>query len=181
MKTYLKNGAEIVLRKLHEGDAQSLFNYLNGLSGLTRGRFGPHSFDWQTVNEICSGNKNDCLCYVATENLSGKIIAYSVLKKGFLQHDAPRLSSYGLMLDENTDCTFAPSVADEWQSAGLGSKMMEYIMEDVRQQGFKRIILWGGVQQSNEKAVNYYMKFGFQLLGYFEYNGMNADMVKTIV
>ena len=43
--------------------------------------------------------------------------------------------------------------------------------------GFRRTGLWGGVQCNNEKAVNFYLKHGFRILGQFEYNGWNYDMV----
>lgn len=43
--------------------------------------------------------------------------------------------------------------------------------------GTKRIILWGGVQAGNEKAVSYYLKHGFRTVGQFEHNGNNYDMI----
>ena len=40
-----------------------------------------------------------------------------------------------------------------------------------------RFILWGGVQSNNERALRLYHKFGFRTLGYFDYNGLNTDMI----
>ena len=118
--------------------------------------------------------------YIAENSDNNRIIAYAIIKKGYLLYDASRLSSYGLHLSEKSDCTFAPSVADAWQSRGMGSKLFEYILQDIRQKGFTRMILWGGVQSNNEKAVQFYLKYGFRVLGEFEYKGRNYDMIKEI-
>ena len=58
--------------------------------------------------------------------------------------------------------------------------MYKHIENDLRQKGVNRIVLWGGVQATNEKAVNFYKKHGFIELGHFEHNGSNVDMVKDL-
>lgn len=104
------------------------------------------------------------------------MIAYAIIRVGYLEHDNPRLSSYGLQLNHQTDSTFAPSVADDWQGKGLGKELFAFILPELSARGINRIILWGGVQSNNERAVRYYQKLGFQSLGHFEYHGMNTDM-----
>ncbi|MEI6088454.1 MAG: GNAT family N-acetyltransferase, partial [Bacteroidota bacterium] len=88
--------------------------------------------------------------------------------------------SYGLNLDSNSDCTFAPSVDDRWQKLGIGKKMFEFILSDLKTRKIKRVILWGGVQATNENAIHYYLKNEFRILGEFEYNGNNYDMAFDI-
>jgi ribosomal protein S18 acetylase RimI-like enzyme len=90
------------------------------------------------------------------------------------------LQSYGINPDSNTDCTFAPSVADEWQGIGIGNALFQFILTEIKELGIKRIILWGGVQADNDRAKNYYNKNGFKTLGQFEYNGLNYDMILNI-
>ncbi len=63
--------------------------------------------------------------YIAVEENTGKIIAYAILKKGYLEHDRQRLDSYGLQTDHQTDCTYAPSVADDWQGRGIGTALFQ--------------------------------------------------------
>lgn len=109
-----------------------------------------------------------------------KIIAYSVLKAGYLEHDRQRLESYGLQLSHTSDCTFAPSVADSWQGMGIGNGLLRFIIPDLKAMGISRIILWGGVQMDNEQAVTYYVRNGFKILGRFSYNGENYDMALEI-
>lgn len=169
-----RNNQMIQLRQLSDGDTGTLVSYLSGLSTESRKRFGPHPFDWDSVEAFYRQPENRG--YVAVVPESGEIIAYAILRSGFLLHDSARLESYGLTLNHNTDCTFAPSVADSWQNCGIGDLLFQFIRSEMKENGLKRIILWGGVQADNDKAVNFYRKNGFQALGCFEYNGLNLDM-----
>jgi hypothetical protein len=90
--------------------------------------------------------------YIAQEKTQEKIVSYSLIKHGYLEHDKLRLASYGLELNKETDCTFAPSVSDEYQNKGIGKLMFDYIVGDLQAINKKRIILWGGVQATNESA-----------------------------
>lgn len=170
-----KNNKQLHLRKLQSGDSDSLYNYLNGLSDSTRKRFGPHAFDKQSIADFYQDESNTG--YLAIDQENSSIVAYSIIKSGYLEHDSERLRSYGIEPNRLTDCTFAPSVGDAWQSAGIGNAMFQHILTDLKYLNIKRIILWGGVQADNIKAVNYYKKYGFRTLGAFEHNGKNYDMV----
>jgi GNAT superfamily N-acetyltransferase len=174
-----KNGRQVLLRKLIPADVGKLSDYFQHLGPDTLKRYGPHKFDKQLLTEIYQ-NPGDHTAYIALDIETSEIIAYSVIKKGFLEHDGYRLQSYGIIPDSTTDCTFAPSVADEWQSLGVGNSLFRFLLADLISNGLNRIILWGGVQSDNNKAVNYYMKNGFRILGQFEHNGQNFDMILEI-
>ncbi|MEI6060093.1 MAG: GNAT family N-acetyltransferase [Bacteroidota bacterium] len=171
-----KNNLPVIIRKLSPDDIDNLVSYLHQLSTETRKRFGPHEFDRKTVLDFyeSSGIHTG---YIGLDAETNGIIAYSIIRKGYLEHDSSRLRYCGLIPDAETDCTFAPSVADSWQSLGVGNSLFRFILDELRSKGIKRIILWGGVQCNNEKAVNFYLKHGFRILGQFEYNGWNYDMV----
>jgi len=171
-----KNNRQILLRRLGPADFDKLSDYLFRLSAETTKRFGPHGFDRNSI-EALFAHSGDYIGYVALETETSGIIAYSILKLGYLDHDSSRLQSYGLILDKATDCTFAPSVSDAWQSQGVGNSLFRFVLSDLKTMGIRRIILWGGVQADNYKAVNYYTKNGFTTLGEFEYNGRNYDMI----
>jgi len=171
-----KNKSQVCLRRLHFNDHDNLFDYLQGLSDLTKSRFGPHGFDRQSIIDIYQ-KTTEYLGYIAEDILTKKIVAYSILKIGYLPHDRFRLESYGLSPNQQTDCTFAPSVADLWQGCGIGNALFQLILSDLQPKGIKRMFLWGGVQSNNEKAINFYLKIGFKRLGQFEYNGLNDDMI----
>ncbi len=174
-----KNNRSVLLRKLIPDDFDKLTEYLEHLSPETKSRFGPHPFDKDSIVGFYE-NSDKNIGYVVQESETKEIIAYSIIRLGYLEHDAPRLQSNGLTPDHKTDCTFAPSVADEWQSMGIGNHLFQFILSELKANGIGRIILWGGVQCSNEKAVNFYKKNGFKTLGQYEYHGWNFDMVLEI-
>jgi len=171
-----KNGKAVELRRLGSSDLNGLLEYLSRLSENTRRRFGPHPFDRQSVIDFYD---NPALHwgFVAQDVESGAIVAYSIIRPGYLEHDGRRLQSYGWWPDADSDCTYAPSVADDWQSLGVGNSLWQFILAELKSKGLRRVILWGGVQSDNEKAVNFYRKNGFRMLGRFEHNGWNDDMV----
>ncbi len=170
---------EIHFRRLRSNDYANLFDYLQNLSIETTSRFGPHLFDKQTILDFYE-NSDDHTGFIAVDPSTGEIIAYSIIKTGYLNHDSSRLMSYGLELNHKTDCTFAPSVADLWQNCGIGKALFNLILSEIIAKGINRIILWGGVQSDNKRAVEFYLKNGFRILGEFDYNGLNLDMIYEI-
>ena len=179
MTAYTTNNRPVEVRQLNENDLDNLVMYLNRLKPETVMRFGPHGFDKQIVSAIFQ-DTDQYKGYIVIDTETSEIVAYAVIKIGFLEHDRFRLQSYGITPDPVTDCTFAPSVADDWQSQGLGNIMFGFIVNHLKTIAIKRIILWGGVQSSNQRAVNYYTRHGFRNLGQFEYNGLNYDMILDI-
>ncbi len=178
MQFNAKNNKPILIRQLIPTDGDRLYQYLLQLLPETKQRFGPHLYDKNSINAFHTIEAHTA--YIALELETGTVIAYSILKKGFLDHDHPRLVSYGLLPDHATDCTFAPSVADAWQSQGVGNAMFQYILPLVQAEGYRRVLLWGGVQADNFKALNFYQMLGFRTLGSFTYQGENYDLVLDI-
>ena len=158
-------------------DLTLLLDYLQQLSPATRKRFGPHPFDEAAIVRFYS-NPFEVWGFLAKSAETGAIVAYAPVKRGYLEHDRPRLEAYGLNLNQHTDCTFAPSLADDWQGQGLGGQLFNFIQTELQARGIRRVILWGGVQASNAAALRFYEKMGFRVLGGFDYEGGNWDMVK---
>jgi diamine N-acetyltransferase len=174
-----KNKQPVLLRRLTSNDLDGLCRYLHALSPETKNRFGPHQFDEKLVAEFyADGN---VIGYIAIDRATITIVAYAVIKPGYLEHDKDRLQSYGLQLNDKTDCTFAPSVADDWQGLGIGNSLFHFILSDLKTTSINRIILWGGVQADNDTAMHYYKRNGFVTLGQFFHNGNNYDIVYDIV
>lgn len=156
--------------------AEKLVHYLTHLSDESRSRFGPHAFTNEAIDQLYNDPENYQL-FIAKNTEDDSIIAYTIIKMGWLDFEFSRLKSYGLQ-NEPGDCTLAPSVADAWQSRGIGTSFMKYLIEYLKNTyQIRRIFLWGGVQSSNTRAVNLYKKFGFRILGQFEYHGLNDDML----
>jgi len=179
MKFETTDNRQVYLRKLNTNDLDKLIYYLENLSFETKKRFGPHYFDKQSVFDFY-GYSDIHWGYVAHTIDTNEIVAYSIIKLGYLESDYNRFLSYGIKLDSKNDCEFAPSVADSWQSCGIGNQLFSFILADLKNTEIKRIVLWGGVQADNEKAVNYYKKNNFKLLGQFSHNGENFDMLFEI-
>lgn len=182
MNHTLKNGQHVELRPLRATDAPILSQYLLQLSPESRSRFGPHPFDASTVNTICATlDASDTSYFIAVDDASGQCVSYMLIKQGMIDGDAQRYASRNLHFDSAITVTFAPSVADAWQSSGLGSAMNKYIESILSSKGIRTIILWGGVQASNQKAVNFYKKAGYQYIDSFWHDGKdNYDMIKML-
>ncbi len=177
----LKNGNSILIRSVENGDQENLLNYFNSLSAESRSRFGPHPFDRETIDQICKNVTDATGRFVAIDPGSEKILAYMIIKPGMIEWDEKRYASRNQFYDASSTVTFAPSVADAWQSSSVGSVMNIYIEELLEKMGIKTIILWGGVQATNEKAVNFYKKFNYQFIASFWHDDKdNFDMVKYL-
>lgn len=176
MHVEAKNGKQICISRFELTEVAELSQYLQDLGPETRLRFGPHPYDVDSISGLYLSS--DCyMGFISREVQSGQIIAYAIVKIGYLEHDRVRLESYGLVLNGLTDCTFAPSVSDAWQGQGVGNRMLDLVISELKRIHVKRIVLWGGVQATNEGAMAYYLKRGFKVLGAFEYYGNNYDMI----
>jgi len=181
MKNELKNGKSVEVRLLEPGDNEKLFEYFDQyFSKESRSRFGPHAFDRETINTICQNPNDELARYVAIDE-EKNIVAYMLIKQGMIDWDMNRYLTRQQSYDHDSSVTFAPSVADAWQSTGLGSLMNDLIENDLRKRNIKNIILWGGVQATNEKAIIFYKKLGYQFIASFWHDGKdNHDMVKRL-
>lgn len=178
MRATLKNGAEVIIRLTQEYDAPYLLAYFESLSEASKTRFAPHPFDEKTAQLICSDGYSDIRYYIAEHTKTHDIIAYALLKLGVLKKDLERYATYDMPLDEALTCTYAPSVADAFHNQGLGSLLFEHILVDAYFLGKKYMVLWGGVQASNEQALHFYHKKGFQQIGAFQRGVVeNYDMM----
>jgi diamine N-acetyltransferase len=181
MKIQVRDGRAVDIRSLQESDSEPLYDYLQNLSSESRSRFGPHLFDLQTINHICEHPDQNIQRYIAVEESASTIVAYMLIRQGMIEADQQRYARRDQFFDPAITVTYAPSVADDWQSSGLGTAMINVIENELMRRGIRYIILWGGVQATNLKAVNFYKKIGYQFIASFWYdNKDNHDMIKEL-
>jgi len=172
----IANGINTDILEVFPPLTEALVHYLNNLGEEAKRRFGPHTFSRQGIIDFYTNHPLHH-GYVALSGGSS-IVAYCTLRMGYLPADRPRLQTYNLKLQENTVATYAPSVADGWQGKGLATAMLRHLMQLCKsQKNVHNLLLWGGVQATNHKAIAFYQKNGFKVIGQFEYNGPNLDMM----
>jgi RimJ/RimL family protein N-acetyltransferase len=159
----------VVLRRLRPGDAEVFGRYLEGLGAESRRRFAPHPHTMAEARRICGEPATSgALRFLVLREADGEAAGYFILYPGARPAEIKRYAEYGIPLDSKSDCTFAPSVADAWQGKGLGSAVMTILLGMVRELGFGRVVLSGGTQATNRRAIRYYEKFGFRKVGSFQ-------------
>ncbi|WP_198045088.1 GNAT family N-acetyltransferase [Spirosoma montaniterrae] len=168
------------IRLLKPTDVLPLINYFGGLSEQTRSYFSPHSFDPVTVHQICNSVEQDDTIRLVAALPNGEIVAYLLLLPGATTSDLTRYGTAGVSVQPDTTYSFAPSIADAYQGRGLGGHLLQAAIDVARQMEKRQLILWGGVQANNERAVHFYQKHGFQKVAEFERNGLNYSMVLSI-
>ena len=179
----LASGQAALLRPLTAADEALLADYFLGLSPATTGVYGPHAFDRETAARLCAElDSGHTLRLLATTRSDGaeRVIAYFILIFGVRDPDRERFAKLGIALDPATDCTLAPSVADAYQSAGLGSQMLTHLFAVARDCGRRRVLLWGGVRADNPRAYHFYQKFGLRKVGEFFSRVDNYDMIGSL-
>ena len=63
-------------------------------------------------------------------------------------------------IEEDAEIRCIHSLSDNW-GKGYGSEMMEYILNDIKNAGFNKVMLW--VFEENNRARRFYEKHGFIL------------------
>ena len=161
-------------RPLLADQAAALGAYFTGLSQATRRVYGPHRFDQETADGFCaaldSAHTLRMLAWIEEEGVE-RIVGYFVVELGVRAGDRRRYEALGLVLHDETDCTLAPSVADAYQSEGLGSLMMQHLLGILPRLGRQRMLLWGGVRADNPRAVPLLHQIWFSARGRFRGRG----------
>lgn len=178
VRTTLPDGADITVRRLAAPDAKEFGRFLSGLSEETRRFYRPHALDEAEARRICASVETDpALRLIATADDGNEIEAYVLAQFEIPADEKQRYADYGIALQDELDCRIAPGVADIWQDRGLGSVMLHRTLESLRLLGLRHVVLFGGTQAVNSRAIHVYQKLGFQSLGTFYTKGIeNIDM-----
>lgn len=161
-----QSGKEVIFRPLMADDVDRLAGFLARLSSETR-RFSTYDgYDKAVARDFCDAiARYDKFRMVAVVN--EWVVALFEFAFWISDSDKDRFHSYGIDLNDTTDVKFGPCIADDDQNHGLGTQLMQRMASIARLFGKYRIILWGGVLSDNTRAIRYYEKNGFQMLGAF--------------
>jgi len=175
----LRDGRRALVRPLEPTDVEPLSAYFLGLSQQTRRRYGPHPFDRATAEALCAAADDpETSRFVAV--LPGPegdaIIGYMILTRTIWDGDRRRYGdSAASGIGQDCGC-LAPSVADAYQSQGIGAQMAAHVVRAAGALGLRRVILMGGVQATNYRARRLYARLGFRRMGDF-YTGQGDDRI----
>ena len=173
-------GEPVTFRVLQQGDGPLFGRYLEGLSEATRQCFSPHAFTMETAQGLCDAiDYTDTLRLIGTagEGAQERMIAYFILTLGARESEIKRFSNYSIALDPDTDCRFAPSMADAYQNRGLGTVLAERVLAVAGRLSYTRVVLQGGTQKANLRGIHFYEKLGFRKVGAFTTSVENQDMM----
>ena len=97
-------------------------------------------------------------------------------------HEVARFAHYGIEYDPALCASLAPVVAEGWQSQGLGAPLLKQGVHLCRELGRQAVVLMGGVQDANRRAVHFYLRHGFHRLDSFEWphGVLNDDMIRWL-
>jgi GNAT superfamily N-acetyltransferase len=175
MQFQTKQNKTVQIQTFSTTQTSRLVEYFEKLSILSKQRFAPHGFNEHDILQIFQ-HPSTFIAFTVSELNLHQIIAYAIVNLKIPEDEANRFRNYGLHINQH-DALFAPSVADAWQGTGVGTHLLTFSKDYLKKFGVKRLLLWGGVQSSNEQAKKYYLKQDFQYLGSFEHNGLNEDMI----
>lgn len=175
MKLLAKNNETLTFRRLEKTDGSQLGAFFDGLSADTKSKFGPHPLNLEHANTVLCANidADNVMRFVISTN--NKIVGYFIVDFNHYPDEEARYRGYQIALNFSADPVFAPCIADAYQSLGIASQAVRALIENLRDQNLRSLVLMGGTQAPNLKARHFYKKLGFQELGEFftEHNGLN--------
>lgn len=179
----LPSGEKVLIRALHQDDGKLLGQYFQSLSQETQDRFAPHPFTEEEAQKLCTQvGQGDALRFVAITQGASRIqvVAYFILLLGLGKGDRKRYEDRGAEVLADKVCSVAPSVADAYQGSGLARPFMEFIKKYARKLNLEQMVLMGGVQERNVRAIRFYEKCGFQKVARFVTSMGNYDMLLNL-
>jgi RimJ/RimL family protein N-acetyltransferase len=152
----LKNGQELTIVKAKPEDAKDILEYLNIVGGesdnLLFGKNGISMSIEQESNFIKNINNSNksCMLIGRIDGILASIVSLSGSERERIAHRGE----------------IAVSVRKDYWSLGVGSAMMEELIQFAKKAGIEVIGL--EVKSDNSNAIHLYEKFGFKRIGTYE-------------
>lgn len=162
----LPSGSELGLRALEPDDRVRLTAFFDGLS--TRSRFNGGVFGDTTARSVryCEaiGRYDKLRLLLCAGDADEEALGLIELSFDVVTEDVERFHGYGIELGEQ-DARFGLCIADDTQGTGAAGLASDATFDIVRRFGPTRLILWGGVLESNVRARRFYRRLGFVEFG----------------
>lgn len=166
------------LRSISVNDIITLADYFTALSEDTKRRFQPHPLTAEYAENIARSPSETSIRTILLDG--SKVIGYFILETAMSPHEAGRFAEHGIELVSGSDVLFAPSILDEYQNKGLASEVMPILIDFLKRKNFRSLVLMGGTQETNSRAIAFYEKFGFVKCGGYQTEFFNHDMQLVI-
>lgn len=165
---------DLTLRELCPTDADALATYFDQLGAESRRHFQPHPLTPAAAIQVCAAKGSTTLRFVIEH--ASCLVGYFIIDTVLSVHEWGRYAEQGIALVPGRDFLFAPSVHEKWQNKGVASLAMPCILEVCRAWGARSLVLMGGTQATNTRAIAFYEKFGFTRHGGYQTDVFNHDM-----
>jgi len=123
----LKDGRHVLIRPLSENDREREYVFIKRLSPESRHmRFLSQISEPSTalLDQLMDTDNKQCAAYIALEHENGQPVEIGI-------------SRYAATAEH--ECEIAVTVADEWTHLGLGTALMEHLINSARQNGFRQM------------------------------------------
>ena len=150
----LKDGSTCVIRSAGPEDAARMLQYVHVMLGETRFLLRtPEEFDYTEEAEanVLAGRMNDPRSLMLLAEKDGQIIASADVRSHGIKSRTWHRSNLGM------------SVRKDYWHLGVGSALMERLIAFAKNAKFEQIEL--EVVAANRRALNLYVKYGFEVYG----------------
>jgi acetyltransferase len=141
-------GDGVVVRPIAVGDEAMWLRFVDGLSWATRYKRGARRVDQlseQDVKRALRPRPGIEIAFVAVVGRAGETDIVGVSRGTFR---------------EPATCEFALVVADAWQGCGVGTRLMQALMDEAARQAHGRIV--GRVLATNGNMLDFVRELGFE-------------------
>jgi putative acetyltransferase len=145
-----KNGAKFLFRPEKTSDLEMLWTMFSTLSERTVSFLIPPLTRKRIEGWISNINYSEILPIMALPQGKEQIIASATLHFNSME----ALQHKGCL---------AITVHDDYQNIGIGTALLQYLIEIAKSRGLKKV--WLTVNVDNERALNLYRKLGFMVEG----------------
>ena len=149
----LRDGITVNVRPIRPADAEMEQQFVRSLSNESR-----YMRFWSYMSEL---NRKMLAEFTKVDfnRQMALIVTVDQQQDGEPAEKEIAVASFALCQDR-TSCEFAVVVADEWQGYGLGYRLMEYLIDEARRWGLKKID--GEVMGHNSGMMAMMKKLGFK-------------------